>query len=255
MVKVAVYCEGPLEWYVIYQLVRRNILENGEIEGDRNDISRWIKRPENLRDVDLNNLPNEIGRILLVFDQEQRNSPDEVKSILENRFDGLYFDTDTINSYSNIFIGYYQDTHIALFVSNIDSPDGNKDFDGYIVQVIERLGSEATRLWFEDARVNNRDDDRLPAYLRGLREQRNINYNIIHLLGLNDIPNIMNERQWDIQRSKTRLYAYITALQLNKSHVWFAEKLVKWAPENILREVFAPLIRAWEFLVEDSNEP
>jgi hypothetical protein len=252
MVKVTVYCEGPTEWYVIYQLVRRGIVVGEITDMDaRDNIGRWIIKPDKITNKFLDGKPN-FKRILFVFDQEDKVSPYDIKSTIESNCNSLCF---TPSEYSNVFTGHYKDARVALFVSNASSPDGNKDFDGYIAQLIEKLGPEASKLWFEEARINNKNDDRLPAYLRNLRTQKNLNYDVIHFLGLNDIPNIMNEKNWGIQRSKTRLYAYITALQLNKSHVWFTEKLVKWAPKSALQEIFAPLIKAWEFLVEDSDEP
>lgn len=247
---VAVFCEGPTEWYVIYQLNKRTILHGDSIEGGdtREDISHWLKRPEDITNDFLDELPD-FRRMLFVFDQEHNNSPDDIMSQIVHQCPGL--NIHTISEYSNVFIGLYQSRRVALFIANADSPDGNKDFDGYIVQLVERLGSDTVKLWFEDAR--NSHDDRLPGYLRNLRTINSVEYEVIHSLGSADIPNIMEQRNWPIQRSKTKLYAYITALQLNKSHVWFSEKLVKWAPDQVLQEIFAPLIKAWKWLVEENE--
>ncbi len=244
---VAVYCEGPTEWYIIYQLVKRNIL-HGNLIGDRDNIRPWIVKPNDITKDLLDNLPNDLDRILLVFDQEQEDFPDDIRNKIN--CSGLNF--NTIDEYPNVFIGFYRDKRVALFVANGTSPDGNKDFDGYIVQLVERLGTKTVKLWFEDA-TNGRDDDRLPGYLRNLRSGNSTKYEIVHSLGFTDIPNTMKEKNWPIQRSKTQLYAYITALQLNKSSVWFSEKLVKWAPEEVLKTTFASLIKAWEFLVEGNE--
>lgn len=243
MVKVVLYCEGPTEWYVMYQLVKRGVLP-GTLVGSnqRVDIGTWLKKVEEINETFIIRLPEDHRNILLVFDQEQRSSPGEVNEIL-----GLDLSNDSNDGLKNIFTGVAGDRKIALVVSNKPSPDGNRDFDGYLWELIQQLDAESIRLFF---------DNEMPGYLRNFREESRVGFDVIHNLGRRIIPEEMCNQQWPLQRSKGLLYAYITALQLGKSHVWFAEKLVKHAPEQVLKNVFNPFIKAWAFLTAegDTNE-
>jgi hypothetical protein len=64
---------------------------------------------------------------------------------------------------------------------------------------------------------------------------------------------MMKKKQWEILRSKGYIYSYVTALQINISHVIFTRKLVQYAPSEILEDVFAPLIAAWNLLAEETK--
>jgi len=240
MVRVALYTEGPTEWYVVYQLAKRGILSGATIEGfdDRNNIGRWLKSKNSLSNI-LSDEP-EWERVLLLFDQESDPTPRETaKHIFETELNPVQ-DTD------NVFAFAQNNQTFVLHVGTALSPDySHRDFDGYIVNILNQMKEEAARIWFE----SQAREIRLPSYLREHRENNNIAYHLLHRIGSTGIPGLMRSNQWDILRSKGLLYSYITAIQVNKSHVWFAEKLVKSAPEDILRRTFSSLITAWDLLI------
>ena len=248
MVNIATYAEGPTEWYTIWQLRKRNILSAAELVGydERGNISRWLVPRDKVRKK-IGEAP-EWDRILLVYDQERHASPSEVAK----RIAGDAFEFESVRELANVFQGHLGDRQIVLHVATAQSPDGNRDFDGYAVRLLEQLGDQASQLWFE-SRIESRNGRKkylLPDYLREERERRQIEYAKLHNLGMSEIPALMGENGLPILRSKGHLYAYITAIQANKSHVWFTEKLIKVAPSEILDQIFTSLIAAWNLLLE-----
>ena len=242
---VTVYAEGPTEWFTVYELYRRKILTHAvTLQGNDNNIGRWLINARSNVVSKLMKRPSQQNRILLVYDQERDDDP----SFTAREIGGetIRFD-ESVGDHNSVFIGNMDhNTRVVLHVATAKSPDGNRDFDGYIVQIIERLGGMAVQELFRS--------DKIPGYVRQqYYKKNNIDYNQIHNLGLMEIPDMMKKKQWEILRSKGYIYSYVTALQINISHVIFTRKLVQYAPSEILEDVFAPLIAAWNLLAEETK--
>lgn len=237
--RIAVYAEGPTEWYTVLQLCSRNILDQAEMIGksDRNNIGKWLKSREQMRKlfVNQNGFPPCDG-ILLVFDQENDSFPlDTAREIFGNAFS-----FSSVNAQESLYKGQLENgTQVALHVATSQSPDGNRDFDGYILHLLDRLKDDAVNIWIREIAHD---------YLRDQFKNNNLTAMQIHELGRKQIPELMNGVPWNILRSKTLLYAYITALQADRSHVWFSEKIIEYSPPDIIREVFADLIAGWNLI-------
>jgi hypothetical protein len=242
--RIAVYAEGPTEWYAVYQLCSRNLMAHAEMIGksDRNNIRNWLKSREEMRNlfVNQNGFPPCDG-ILLVFDQENDGTPlDTAREIF-----GDAFSFSSANAQDSLYRGQLENgTQVALHVATAPSPDGNRDFDGYILNLLDRLRDEAVNIWIQEIA---RD------YLRNHFSTNNLTAMQIHELGRKEIPELMDGVPWNILRSKTLLYAYITALQADRSHVWFSEKIIKFSQPDVIREVFADLIAGWNLIAGGST--
>lgn len=237
--KIAVYAEGPTEWYAMYRLFERGILNGAELFGDRNNISEWLKNDGAQAVNALRGLPEGIEGVLLLYDVEAKSSTNDVAKRIfasvgnfQNISDNIYY---TISS----------GRKIVLHLSTEKGPGGNKDFDGYLVKLIHSLGDKAVRLWFEM--------EEMPAYMNVWRESNKVSYGAIHNLGAQKIPELMTKECWSIFMSKGILYSYITSLQLNKSHVWFGEKLIQHAPQDQLKSIFTSIIEAWDLLTREED--
>jgi len=174
---------------------------------------------------------------LLAFDQEDDNTAKDTADAIA----GGSLSWSTVAGFDNVFKGQLSnEIPVVLHVATAMSPDGNRDFDGYLLKMLDYLGGDAVDMWFKECKV--------PKYLKNHFDGKTINQMELHNLGLKGIPELMNSSHWDILRSKTMLYAYITALQADKSHVWFSEKMIEYAREDALRHIFASLITAWDSL-------
>jgi hypothetical protein len=260
MVSVAVYVEGPTEWQVARKLSQKRILSGGDfihidwpspgkmkIGEVGSSLKELVNQDNNGKTGILINPPSD--RILLMFDQEKMNSPSDAKDKLERhiqRFNHA-FEFHQHNEFSNVFIGELstQENSILIAIHVADNSfglsDGNKDFDGYI---LELLKNETGHSIIQNILTN---DLRISALRTKVEHNPRITQ-IVHQLGEQDIPSLMNEKDWSVMRSKTILYSYITALQLGISHVWFCKNVVEKADEDKLRLVFASLIAAWDEL-------
>ncbi len=243
--RIAVYAEGPTEWYAVYQLCSRGILAQAEMIGksDRNNIGPWLKNREQMRNLFANQISfPPCNGIFLVFDQEDDRFPlDTAKEIF-----GDAFSFSSSNAQESLYRGQLDNgTQVALHVATAPSPDGNRDFDGYILDLLDKLEDDAVNIWIREIAHD---------YLRAHFSNNNITNMQIHELGRKEIPGLMVSFQWNILRSKTLLYAYITALQADRSHVWFSEKIIEFAPPEVLRDVFVDLIAGWNLLAGGSNQ-
>lgn len=244
MNEIAVYVEGLTEWYAIKKLHYIGIFNRSEIfKGDLDSVAvnKTFKKSRSEMKQLLSN-PNRFPPckgIMLVFDQENDNEPKDTA----NDIFGIDFHYDSVGGHSNLFIGNLRNgTKVVLHVATAESPDENKDFDGYILQLIDRLGDEAVNIWLKEY---------APGYLK---DQYGKNGDIpIHALGREKIPVLMNRSRWRILRSKTLLYSYIAALQADTSHVSFSQKIIKYTPSDILEDVFADLIAGWNLLTEGTR--
>ncbi len=261
MVSVAVYAEGPTEWQVARKLWKRNILNGGEFihHSDKypeemiigevsSSLNKLVNANNNGKTGYLINPPTD--RVLLMFDQEKMSSPSEVKSRIEDHFGNfdIDFEIRQHNDFSNIFTGKISkedgENLFAIHVSDklFCSTDGNKDFDGYILELLnDELGRSIVQGLLTDRKLTI-------SPLRRIIESNQDMTNTVHKLGGQEIPSLMEEKEWSIRRSKTIIYSYITALQIEKSHVWFCEKVIDKADEENLKRVFSSLIAAWDEL-------
>ncbi len=235
---VMVYCEGPTEWYVIRKLNKHQVLAGQLIEPDR-DI-HIINSPSKITRELIANTPLSWTHFLLVYDREHFQNPE---AFVNTQFAhlGPWNQRD-----SNIFCTQLSGKIVYLHVNDARSPNGYGDFDGYIWDLINNLGSSAANILFS----------LLPQYIKNVPTNPNNVIHQIHAVGSQQIPDLMANVGFPIQRTKGNIYAYITALQLAKSHVWFAEKLVDAAlQQRYMREVlsaFSSLIQAWNWLRQNS---
>jgi len=234
-----IYCEGRTEWHVIRKLNLSGILQNALIT-QIGDADAHIKNdPSSITPQFLGDRPQGWSKFLLIYDQENYSTPQD---FVNQRFSHLG-PWIQITGNSNIFCTILNGRLVYLHVNTAPSPNGYKDFDGYLLDLINRLGPQAAQILFRS----------LPSYIRNAVVSSNIE-NAIHQIGTQDIPNLMASNGFPIQRSKGHLYAYITALQMSKSHVWFAEKLVEAALQNgfidEVQRAFATLIEAWNRLIQ-----
>jgi len=232
---VMVYCEGPTEWHVIRKLNIYGILAGQLIEYNNRNI-HIMNSPEKITKKLITSRPSFWRKFFLVYDREHYSSPEE---FVKNKFShlGMWHQCSR-----NIFYVQLSGRIVYLHVNDALSPNGYGDFDGYIWDLINRLGDNAVNLLFQH----------LPGYIRNINPPPSIT--AIHDIGFSYIPGIMrNNANFPIQRSKGYIYAYIAALQMAKSHVWFAEKLVEAALQqgytNEVQEAFSSLIQAWNWLV------
>jgi len=145
MVGVAIYAEGPTEWIAAHRLHERGLLANADIVGGtergRGKIDRWIKSRDQLKKAMVEEPP--FKRILLLFDQEGDASPSDTAT-------SVFGDDWTSTSWDNVFLWKLENNRkVVLHVATACSPDGNRDFDGYLVQILAGLGPKAASLWFE----------------------------------------------------------------------------------------------------------
>ena len=233
---VMVYCEGPTEWYVIRKLNIRGVLLGQLIEPD-NSYVHIINSPARITPDFITERPISWKRFLLIYDRENHPTPQD---FVNTQFGHL--GTWTWRS-PNICCIQLDGRIVYLHVNDATSPNGYGDFDGYVWDLINRLGDNAAKVLFS----------LLPKYIQNVPPSRSSVISQIHTIGSNDIPNLMSSAKFPIQRSKGNIYAYITALQMAKSHVWFAEKLVDEALENSfineVKKAFSSLIQAWDWLV------
>jgi len=235
---VMVYCEGPTEWYVVRKLNKFGILKNNSII-KIDDANEHIKNnPRSITSQFLEKLPRLWTKFLLIYDQEDHPTPQD---FVNSKFAHL----DPWNRVTNnIFRKNLNGRIIYLHINTALSPNGFRDFDGYLWDLINRLGPQLAQFLF----------NLLPQYIRNSSSSPNI-HNNIHRIGTTEIPKLMQDKGFSIQRSKGLLYAYITALQMSKSHVWFAEKLIEVTVQNgytnKIEQSFATLIDAWKQLLRE----
>ncbi|MBE3588486.1 MAG: hypothetical protein IMW93_08030 [Thermoanaerobacteraceae bacterium] len=247
MVDIAVFAEGPTEWLAVRKLWKKGILIEANLLGSqKKKLDDWLKTVDRLivtKDEGFLIDPP-CSNILLLYDQEQEPETSDIPRKIANfaREAGLSLIFESHETYPNVFFASLNELNISLHVADKPGPDGNRDFDGYIIELLESAGPEIVADLLNDNKVTL-------SSLRNKVQHLPAKEETVYLLGREDIPGLMNERGWGVQRSKTLLYSFITATQINKSHVWFSEKVIEKAPEGKLRQVFAPLIAAWDTLV------
>lgn len=177
------------------------------------------------------------SRVLLIFDQEKLGTPMNRAKDVAAHFRGYgqrnkevfweNFEFEPVAEHSNLFSHFSEKLSLMLHVSDATGCGENRDFDGYILQLLQGPSKENI--------VNGiiKNDQLTKTLIRKAEEE---------------IPALMISNGFPITSSKSWLYTYIAAFQRKKSHVYFAEEVVRNSPEEDLRKVFAPLIAAWDAL-------
>lgn len=250
MVSVAVYAEGPTEWNVACRLWKKGILGGMEFADYKRPtkglimeggLGVFLKRLDPCDRTSILIDPPSSDKILVMFDQEQLRK-DDIVSKIKTRLRELKIRSEFYqhDGFHNVFIWNVQLESgllpVAVHVADKKGPDpdGNKDFDGYIVELLQ----------------NQRG---VSIVQRMLKKKDQEKAEVAHKIGEERIPHLMEKCEWSIERSKTILYSHITAMQIGKSHVHFSEKVVEESDEDNLRTVFKSLIAAWDSLKREDD--
>ena len=250
MVSVAVYAEGRTEWYVARKLWKKEILMGMEFADYKRPtkglimeggLGVFLKRLDPRDRTSILIDPPSSDKILVMFDQEQLRK-DDIVSKIKTRLQELKIRSEFYqhDGFPNVFIWKVQlESGLLPVVIHVadkkgPDPDGNRDFDGYIVELLQ----------------NQRD---VSIVQRMLKERHQEKAEVAHQIGEQKIPHLMKKCEWPIKRSKIILYSHITAMQIGKSHTIFSEKVVKESDEEYLRDVFASLIAAWNALKKEGD--
>ncbi len=183
------------------------------------------------------------GCLLLMFDQEDSPSPSaRAEMIKQDLSEGSHagfwsaIEWQKINALENVFECWIGNLHIVLHVANAVAPMAdayhltlNRDFDGYILQLLQGPHKETIA-------QNIVPNGQNPRGLLRKAEQ--------------EMTALMRNNGYPWYRNKSWLYAYITAFQFRQSHTWFAAEVVRHTPRQELERVFASLIVSWNVLIE-----
>jgi len=172
------------------------------------------------------------GKVLFVLDQEDSPSPldrkDQFLRDLQQRdkygfWHGILFAHSLVGV--NIFEYQANNLHLVLHISDAIVPGiSRRDFDGYILNILQ------------NSNINQQVVSRI--------DERQNCQQLLHKAEI-EFTNLMVSNGYLWTHAKSWLYAYITAFQYRGSHVWFARDVVKYTPDDELRQVFASLIAAW----------
>lgn len=260
MVNVAVYAEGRTEWYVARKLWKMGILRGMEFADYKRPtkglimeggLGVFLKRLDPRDQTSILIDPPSSDKILVMFDQEQLRK-DHIVSEIEARLRELeiiskFYQCD---GFPNVLAWEVQlesgmipvVVHVADHTGKANKegpdPDANKDFDGYIVELLQNL---------------EKDPRGVSIVQRMLKERHQEKAKVVHQIGNQKIPDLMKDDQWPIKRSKTILYSHITAMQIGKSHTIFSEKVVEKSDKKYLYDTFKSLIAAWDALKKEDG--
>ena len=172
------------------------------------------------------------GKVLFVLDQEDSPSPldrkDQFLRDLQQRdkygfWHGILFAHSLVGV--NIFEYQANNLHLVLHISDAIVPGiSRRDFDGYILSILQ------------NSNINQQVVSRI--------DERQNCQQLLHKAEI-EFTNLMVSNGYSWTHAKSWLYAYITAFQYRRSHVWFARDVVKYTSDDELRQVFASLIAAW----------
>ena len=251
-IPVFVVTEGMTEMRVGLALYERRVLDpsikpipgfNRETlprEGYHNVLDALLSRRS--RGGLLQKLSSSRSKVLLLFDQETLRSPMARAADIAAHFqeyggrnDETFWESfrfEPFSRHDNLFCHVSDRLELILHVADAAGPfNGNRDFDGYILRLLQ--GSEKAAIAQRLAKDGSLAD-------RLIRKAET------------EMPAMMETNGVPIDSSKSWLYIYIATFQQKTSHVGFAENVVRNASEDALREVFDPLITAWNTLTERS---
>ncbi len=250
---VTVVTEGLTEWRLAHALYKRKILDNSTMQppskggatpprqGYPYALNRLLSKEKNVGLLEDYRKGPHARRLLVIVDQEKLDSPTERAADVERHFQEFggrnqikfweNFSFRSLGDHENLFVHSSKKMELALHVSDAPGPGGNRDFDGYVLQLLQRPEKNAiAEDLVKDARLAGK-------LLRKAEEE---------------MPALMSDNGFPISSSKAWIYIYIAAFQQRKSLVGFAESIVEKAVEDALKEVFAPLIAAWNALQQRS---
>jgi len=235
--EVLIITEGATEREVGNVLYQKGILHNGLTYRLPSGI-----RPRQGYDAVVDILTNENnpllalqgtgGKVLFVLDQEDSPSPldrkDQFLRDLQQRDTNDFWQNISFSQHANtnnIFEYQANNLHLVLHISNAEVPGISRcDFDGYILNILQ------------NSNINQQVVSRI--------DERQNCQQLLHKAEI-EFTNLMVSNGYLWTHAKSWLYAYITAFQYRGSHVWFARDVVKYTPDDELRQVFASLIAAW----------
>lgn len=239
MTDIFVITEGATEREVGRILHQRGILSQQGVPrppqwknpiGRREGFDQIIAKLTEERLLETLQQGTSLNRLLLIFDQEDTSTAIARATMIGTRL-GLNF--TQYKSHANLFENHSGNLRILLHISSPTTSNiARKDFDGYILQILQSLG----------------DDQKLALGQRLLGNQA-VNINEIFRKAEQEIPALMERNHYSWTHAKSWIYAYITAFQFRQSHVAFACAVVEASPENTLKTVFDQLIAAWEGLL------
>jgi hypothetical protein len=234
--EVLIIAEGATEREVGNVLYQKGILHNGLTSR----LPSGIRQREGYDAVvDILTRANPLlalqgtgGKVLFVLDQEDSPSPldrkDQFLRDLQQRdkygfWHGILFAHSLVGV--NIFEYQANNLHLVLHISDAIVPGiSRRDFDGYILNILQ------------NSNINQQVVSRI--------DERQNCQQLLHKAEI-EFTNLMVSNGYLWTHAKSWLYAYITAFQYRGSHVWFARDVVKYTPDDELRQVFASLIAAW----------
>ena len=250
---VTVVTEGLTEWRLAHALYKRKILDDSSMErpskedntpprqGYHNALNRLLSKENHAGLLENYRKGPFARRVLVIVDQERLDAPNERAADIERHFQEFgkrnhvefweKFSFRSLGDHENLFVHSSKKMELALHVSDAPGPGGNRDFDGYVLQLLQ--GPEKNAI-----AANLVKDERLAGKLLRKAEE--------------EMPALMADNGFPIASSKAWIYIYIAAFQQRKSLVGFAETVVGKAVEGSLKEVFAPLIAAWNALQQRS---
>jgi len=234
--EVLIIAEGATEREVGNVLYQKGILHNGLTSR----LPSGIRQREGYDAVvDILTRANPLlalqgtgGNVLFMLDQEDSPSPldrkDQFLRDLQQRdkygfWHGILFAHSLVGV--NIFEYQANNLHLVLHISDAIVPGiSRRDFDGYILSILQ------------NSNINQQVVSRI--------DERQNCQQLLHKAEI-EFTNLMVSNGYSWTHAKSWLYAYITAFQYRRSHVWFARDVVKYTPDDELRQVFASLIAAW----------
>ncbi len=234
--EVLIITEGATEREVGNVLYQKGILHNGLTPRPPSGI-----RPREGYNAVVDILTNENnpllalqgtgGKVLFVLDQE--DSPTTLdrkdqflRDLQQSDTVGFWSSISFSPVYNNAFEYQANNLHLVLHISNAIVPGiSRRDFDGYILNILQ------------NSNINQQVVSRIVA--KGQNCQQ-----LLHKAEI-EFTDLMVSNGYSWTHAKSWLYAYITAFQYRRSHVWFARDVVTYTPDNELRRVFASLVAAW----------
>ena len=244
--EVLIIAEGATEREVGNVLYQKGILHNGLTSR----LPSGIRQREGYDAVvDILTRANPLlalqgtgGNVLFMLDQEDSPSPldrkDQFLRDLQQRDTNDFWQNISFSQHANtnnIFEYQANNLHLVLHISNAEVPGISRcDFDGYILNILQ------------NSNINQQVVSRIVAEGQSCQQ-------LLHKAEI-EFTNLMVSNGYSWIHAKSWLYAYITAFQYRRSHVWFARDVVKYTSDDELRQVFASLIAAWNLFSNKLRE-
>ncbi|MCS6916015.1 MAG: hypothetical protein RMK29_21730 [Myxococcales bacterium] len=239
------FYEGMTEKKILHMLMQRGLLAKVNLCDGKETGKTEVNR--RLRDVVGPNVGTKQVRCLVLRDLDERETMERIKQGLQTALQALYRERGhpkavvrfvRHRAHGNVYLHTCTelDVRVALHIATYRHlPDFCKStIDDYVLRVALHHETAAALIkrqgWsISSKRIIHKVTSEIPA-----------------LLKQNGIP-MMGE-------AKDFIHFYAALLRVHTSPAVFAEKILHHAPESELREVFAPLRAAAEFL-QDASSP